>query len=276
MKHTDKLNAARLLCPVCGKRLLADAQALRCLEGHTFDISRQGYVNLLPGKGAFYPVELFRNRRFIFDRGFYAPLLARMEELILRYAKSEKPVVLDAGCGEGYYAGNLLRERDCVKIAFDISREAVQLGAQRYEDVAFIVADLKRIPLPAHSVDCVLDVLTPADYSEFARVLKKSGCVIKAIPGEYYLQELRALAQEQLRSGPYESTRVKDYFSAHMQPVRHERVTCTLPVTQEEARAFARMTPMLQRVNVDALDLSGIREITVDMELLVGKKKQHA
>jgi len=273
MTREEKLNGARLLCPVCGKRLLADEQSLHCVQGHTFDIARQGYVNLLPGKGAFYPLELFRNRREVFDRGFYAPLLERMEQLILRHVKSENPVLLDAGCGEGYYAGNLLKDRPCVKVAFDISREAVQLGAQRYGDVTFIVADLKRIPLPSHSVDCVLDVLTPADYSEFTRVLKKSGCVIKAIPGEHYLQQLRALAQDQLRSGPYESDRVKDYFALHMQCVQHERVTCTLPVTQEEARAFARMTPMLQRVDVEALDLSGVKEITVDMELLVGKKK---
>jgi len=273
MTRAEKLNSAKLLCPVCGKRLLADDISLHCVQGHTFDIARQGYVNLLPGKGAFYPLELFRNRRFVFDRGFYAPLLQKMEELIVKHTKSDCPLLLDAGCGEGYYAGNLLKNRECVKVAFDISREAVQLGAQRYEDVTFIVADLKRIPLPSHSVDCVLDVLTPADYSEFSRVLRKNGRVLKAIPGEHYLRQLRALAQEQIQSAPYESTRVKDYFALHMDCVQHERVTYTMPVTSEEARAFARMTPMLQRVDVEALDLSGVKEITIDMELLVGRKK---
>ena len=272
MTREEKLNAARLMCPVCGKRLLADEAALRCVQGHTFDIARQGYVNLLPGKGAFYPLELFRNRRFVFDHGFYAPLVEKMEQLIVKHVRSERPVLLDAGCGEGYYAGNLLKGRDCVKVAFDISREAVQLGAQRYEDVTFIVADLKRIPLPNHSVDCVLDVLTPADYSEFTRVMRKNGFLLKAIPGENYLKELRVLAQEQMQSAPYESTRVSEYFSQHVRCVQHERVTYTLPVTQEEARAFARMTPMLQHVDVEALDLSGVTEMTVDMELLVGKK----
>ena len=273
MTRTEKLLSAKLMCPLCGKRLLADENTLKCIQGHSYDIARQGYVNLLPGKGAFYPLELFRNRRFIFDRGFYAPLLERMEELILKHVKSDKPFLLDAGCGEGSDAGNLLKDKESVKVAFDISREAVQLGAQRYEKVTFIVADLKRIPLPDHSIDCVLDVLTPADYSEFTRVLKKNGRVLKAIPGADYLKELRALAQEQLRSAPYESGRVKDYFAEHMQPVQHDRVTYTLPVTPEEARAFARMTPMLQRVDVEALDLSGVKEITIDMELLVGKKK---
>ena len=273
MTRAEKLNSAKLLCPVCGKRLLADEASLHCVQGHTFDIARQGYVNLLPGKGAFYPLELFRNRRFVFDHGFYAPLLQKMEELIVKHTKSDYPLLLDAGCGEGYYAGNLLKGRDCVKVAFDISREAVQLGAQKYDDVTFIVADLKRIPLPSHSVDCVLDVLTPADYSEFSRVLRKNGRVLKAIPGENYLRQLRALAQEQMQSAPYESTRVKDYFALHMDCVQHERVTYNLPVTLEEARAFARMTPMLQRVDVEALDLSGVKEITIDMELLVGRKK---
>ena len=125
MTRTEKLLSAKLMCPLCGKRLLADENTLKCIQGHSYDIARQGYVNLLPGKGAFYPLELFRNRRFIFDRGFYAPLLERMEELILKHVKSDKPFLLDAGCGEGYYAGNLLKDQESVKVAFDISREAV-------------------------------------------------------------------------------------------------------------------------------------------------------
>lgn len=273
MTREEKFNASRLLCPVCEKHLTAENDSLRCANGHCFDVSRHGYVNLLPGKGAFYPLELFRNRRAIFDDGFYAPLLQRMEELLRRYVKNDRPFLLDAGCGEGYYAGNILKGVDCPRVAFDICREAVQLGAQRYDDVTFIVADLKRIPLPNHSVDCILDVLTPADYSEFSRVLKKSGRLIKAYPGENYLRELRELARDQLRSGPYDSERVADYFEDHMQLVRRERVTYTLPVTQAQAHAFARMTPMLQRVDVEALDLSGVKEITIDMELLVGRKK---
>lgn len=269
---TEKFNASRLLCPVCEKHLTADGSSLKCTQGHCYDISRHGYVNLLPGKGAFYPPELFRNRRSVFDDGFYAPLLRRMEELLRRYVKNDTPFILDAGCGEGYYAGNILKGISCPRVAFDICREAVQLGAQRYEDVTFIVADLKRIPLPKHSVDCILDVLTPADYSEFSRVLKKSGRLIKAHPGENYLKELRELARGQLRSGSHDSERVTDYFEDHMQLLRRERVTYTLPVTLSQARAFARMTPMLQRVDVDALDLSGVKEMTIDMELLVGKK----
>ena len=272
MTRNEKLNASRLLCPVCEKRLIAQGDSLRCAQGHCYDISRHGYVNLLPNKGAFYPLELFRNRRSVFDDGFYAPLLSRMEELMRRYVKSDAPFIADAGCGEGYYAGNILKDVSCPRVAFDISREAVQLGAQRYGDVTFIVADLKRIPLPDHSVDCILDILTPADYGEFSRILKKSGRVIKAYPGENYLKELRTLARDQLRSGTYDSERVADYFEDHMQLVRRERVTYTLPVTFAQAQAFARMTPMLQRVDVEALDLSGVKEITVDMELLVGKK----
>ena len=272
MTRAEKLNASKLLCPVCEKRLVADGESLRCVQGHCYDISRHGYVNLLPGKGAFYPLELFRNRRAIFDDGFYAPLLQRMEELMRRYVKNEQPFILDAGCGEGYYAGNILSGVDCPRVAFDICREAVQLGAQRYENVTFMVADLKRIPLPDHSADCILDILTPADYGEFSRVLKKSGRLIKAHPGENYLRELRDLARDQLRSGTHDSERVADYFEDHMQLIRRERVTYTLPVTLSQAQAFARMTPMLQRVDVEALDLSRVKEITIDMELLVGKK----
>ena len=40
---------ARLRCPLCGSIMAEHDRTLRCPRGHSFDIARQGYVNLLPG-----------------------------------------------------------------------------------------------------------------------------------------------------------------------------------------------------------------------------------
>ena len=38
----------QILCPVCGKVLEKEDRSLVCADRHSFDLARQGYVNLLP------------------------------------------------------------------------------------------------------------------------------------------------------------------------------------------------------------------------------------
>ena len=56
-----------------------------------------------------------------------------------------------------------------------------------------------------------------------------------------------------------------------MNVLAKETITYTLPVAQETAYHLARMTPMLAGIDVDALDLSGVTEITIDETLYIGK-----
>ena len=37
-----------LLCPLCGLPLELNERTWRCEAGHSYDVARQGYVNLLP------------------------------------------------------------------------------------------------------------------------------------------------------------------------------------------------------------------------------------
>lgn len=258
-----------LLCPVCGAALKAGEGRLACKNGHAYDIARQGYVNLAPGKGAFYTGALFESRRAVFARGFYKELAARVDQLARRFIRRENPVLLDAGCGEGYYTGAVLPGAPCAKIGLDLSREAVRMASSAYPGALFAVADLTRIPLPAHSVDCVLDILTPADYGEFSRVLRRSGVVIKAVPGEGYLRQLRALKGVAARA----DASAADYFTGRMRLLGRERVTYTLPVTPEEAALFFGMTPLTSHMDAALVDLSAVKEMTIDMELLAGAKQ---
>src|SRR6266540_3943562 len=51
--HDGRMHAEiveRLRCPVCADPLHAQAATLRCAAGHSFDIARQGYVDLTGGR----------------------------------------------------------------------------------------------------------------------------------------------------------------------------------------------------------------------------------
>jgi len=263
-----------LRCPLCGGAFSLKEKSLVCEKRHTYDVARQGYVNFVPGqKEMFYKKELFESRAKVFEAGVYAPVVARLSEAIERFVQKETPVLLDAGCGEGYYTKNVCDQRAMTRIGFDLSKDAVRLAARGQHAARFFAADLKHIPMQDGTVDVLLDIFTPANYAEFARVLAKDGTIIKLAPRSGYLHELRALAGDRLRRQDYDGSDVERYAHEKMNVLAQEAITYTLPVTQETAEHLARMTPMLAGVDVDSLDLSKITEITIDETMYIGTAK---
>jgi len=263
-----------LRCPLCGGAFSLSERSLVCEKRHTYDIARQGYVNFVPGqKEMFYKKELFESRAKVFEAGVYAPVVARVSEAINRFALKDHPVLLDAGCGEGYYTKNVCDQRVMTRIGFDLSKDAVRLAARGRHPARFFAADLKRIPIRDHAADILLDIFTPANYAEFARVLAQDGILIKLAPRSGYLHELRALAGDSLRHKEYDDSDVERYSHEKMNILAQEAITYTMPVTQEVAWHLARMTPMLAGVDVDTLDLSAVTEITIDETMYIGTVK---
>jgi len=116
----------------------------------------------------------------------------------------------------------------------------------------------------------LLDVLTPADYTEFSRVLKPDGMLIKVVPGADYLCEVRKAVAPWLRSGDsYDNARVIDHLKEHAQIEEDCEVRVTRPLSPDESRAFLRMTPMTFSVPEDVLETLTLTQITIHMHVLV-------
>lgn len=194
-----------LICPICAAPLARDDHTLRCASGHSFDIAREGYVNLLldrvTGQTGDNREMLHARRRFL-DGGHYAPLAAAVSRITLAHLTSRPewsaPSVLDAGCGEGYYIGVLQRELAATGqphhiYGADVAKDAVRLAAKRYPDITFIVADIwKKLPFASGSLHALLDIFAPRNAAEFARILAPGGLLLIVIPGPRHLEELRA------------------------------------------------------------------------------------
>lgn len=258
-------------CPVCESPFeKMEGNQLMCAESHGFDLSKKGTLHFLlkPSKSE-YTREMLLSRQRIAKMGFWQPMLDILYPLI----ETKQGVTLDVGCGEGAHSA-YLRGKGLTGplIAFDISKEGVNLGAATYEDIFFLVADLAHSPFQAGQFDTLLNILSPSNYDEFNRLLKPGGQVIKVIPGSDYLKELRAFQPEEKQS--YSNQNVKDKFMEHYKNPSVHPVNYTVDLTEAEVSDFLQMTPLGWNINVSDTNTVSLKQITVDMEILVGNKSE--
>ncbi|MEG1059498.1 MAG: methyltransferase domain-containing protein [Clostridia bacterium] len=266
-------------CPICNSKMKVENISIVCKRRHCFDLSSKGYINFMPSnKFVKYSKELFENRKEIFDNGFYDKVKEEIENVMLKYTTFNKDVnginLLDVGCGEGFFSRKIL-ENKTNKIntfAMDISKDAVAIASKLEKGANFIVADLSNIPISDDSIDVILNILTPACYKEFIRVLKKDGIVIKIVPGTEYLKQIRQSMLNQLENKEYSNKKVLDYFDKKIKPIYEKRVKYSLTLTKEQLQCFLKMTPMTMNVDVNSLNVDNIENITIDLYIIVGKK----
>ncbi len=201
--------SAMLACPVCGEPLREAEHALRCTNGHVFDVAREGYVNLLlaqhrrsrhPG----YSKQMIASRRIFFEASHYQRLADGIAELMVsQLPRRAGRAVVDAGCGEGYYLRRLRGrlaahdlEHDTVLCGIDISKHAIQMAARLDARGLYVVAGIHRIPLLPDTVDVLLSHFSPVSGPEFRRVVRPGGVVLIGGPGERHLFGMKQLLYE--------------------------------------------------------------------------------
>ena len=194
-----------LRCPVCGGALERGEKACFCEKGHSFDLARQGYVNLLlhagSGKRHGDDKRMVAARRDFLERGFYDPLSRLISDLCCAYTGSDV-LLLDAGCGEGKYtcdAVNALRSagKTVQGVGVDISREALIYASKRDKSLTLLVASSSALPLMDGCADVVMNIFSPLAREEFLRVLKPGGVLLRAWPLEKHLWELKTLIYDE-------------------------------------------------------------------------------
>ena len=272
--------AGKMRCPVCHTLLTRHDASLTCESGHTFTIAAKGYSNLIPNQKPLhgYNRSFFENRKVMMHAGLYDHVVATtvqaLEESFGPSAeKHQSLTLLDAGCGEGFYSRTLNEQYGYQVIGLDVAKDGIAVAATGGGDVLWLVGDVANIPLADHSVDAVLDVFTPANYTEFSRVLKPAGKLIKVIPGPQHMIEIRELLGNDLSSQTYSNKRVYDYFEEHLSVDSHLHACKTIDLTTKDdsfIEGLLQMTPVMFNQDKDVFDTSRLTSITVDAEILVG------
>ena len=267
-------SATAFACPICQENLTLVESSLKCENRHSFDLAKFGYVNLVPQikQSANYDKENFQNRQQILEAGFYQAILDALSTMLSSLETSK--TILDIGCGEGFYSRRLQESHpDKTFYAFDISKDSVQIAAKSEPDwaVNWFVGDLARLPIKDTSMDILLDIFSPANYGEFRRVLSKDGILIKAIPTENHLKEIRQMVQNQLTKKDYSNQDIKEHFQEHFSIQSSQIASLTKSITAEQRQALISMTPLLFHVDQSKIDWSQLTGITIEAEILVGK-----
>ena len=258
----ERLQALR--CPVCGGDMARNGNDFACAQRHRVNVNRKGCLNFLSAPAdSCYDAELFAARRRVFAAGCYDAVARAVEELL-----PEGPQrLLDAGCGDGWYLNALLeRHHDWTGAGVDISRDAILAATDQPCTALWCVGDLRRLPFCDGAFTAVLDVLTPASYGEFRRVLEDGGMLIKVYPGREYLQEIRAARGLPL----YEEGQVDAYLREKAEVTGERHVLTACPVTPEIWRDFVWMTPLNQDLSPaekEALAAKPRDTVTVDLHV---------
>ncbi|HEV3546753.1 TPA: putative RNA methyltransferase [Streptococcus pneumoniae] len=275
-------SATAFACPICQENLTLLETNFKCCNRHSFDLAKFGYVNLAPQikQSANYNKENFQNRQQILEAGFYQAILDAVSDLLA--SSKTTTTILDIGCGEGFYSRKLQESHsEKTFYAFDISKDSVQIAAKSEPNwaVNWFVGDLARLPIKDANMDILLDIFSPANYGEFRRVLSKDGILIKVIPTENHLKEIRQRVQDQLTNKEYSNQDIKEYsnqdikehFQEHFTILSSQTASLTKTITAEQLQALLSMTPLLFHVDQSKIDWSQLTEITIEAEILVGK-----
>lgn len=268
-RAAERLNALR--CPVCGQELYRQGDEFACARGHRVNVNRKGCLNFLSSPvDSCYDAALFSARRRVFAAGCYQAVAEAIMELL----PDGNHRLLDAGCGDGWYLNALLsRHADWSGAGIDISRDAILQATDQPCEAVWCVGDLRRLPFRAGAFTAVLDVLTPASYDEFRRVLCPDGLLIKVYPGHDYLREIREARGMTL----YAEGQVESYLREKAQVIGERRVVKAHRVTPELWRDFVWMTPLNQDLSAEekeALARQARETVTVDLAVTAARMKE--
>lgn len=230
-------------CPVCGAPLTASPAVYGCPSGHRFDRSRYNYVNLLLSqkssrKHSGDDKKMVKARREFLSRGFYAPLLNALLEEAAPFVK-EEGALLDLGCGEGYYTEGFSRRFPALScFGIDVSKEALMEAGKRRFPFSGAAASAFRLPVLSGSCDLLLNVFAPCCPEEAARVLKESGALLRAVPLEEHLWELKEAIYEEPYLNPPPDPALAGFTLFKERDVRSKLTLC-----KEDIQRLFLMTP---------------------------------
>lgn len=236
-----------LICPLCGAALSRDERSYRCANRHSFDIARQGYVNLLTvqQKHSLNPGdtrEQVAARRAFLRQEFYKPIV---DTLIYTAQQLHcSGTLLDVGCGEGYYSTRLAQSQDMQLLGLDISKEAVRYAAGAYKNATWVCTTASKLPVRDGSIDLLTSLFALTLPEEFHRVLSKNGYFFQVLAAPDHLLGLKKIIYPELINREKDSVPVLPGFEL----LRSVPIRFTFTVVGEQVQQLLSMTPHVYRI----------------------------
>ncbi len=264
------------VCPICGSKLGVSENyaSLVCgkkIKPHCFDIASEGYVNLDRNHvGGGDSKECVKHRTAFLDSGYYDPIAEKMCE-ILKNLAPDGGILLDAGCGEGFYTASFARTLPSLSVCgVDISKHAVRHGAKRAKkdglsNNIYAVSSIFSLPFAEESIDIITSIFAPCPEEEFSRVLKTGGCLIIAAAGEKHLLGLKKALYDDI----YMNEERADMPSSDFELLSKEKLTFNISLrSNDDILNLFSMTPYYYRTSQkDKEKLSALSCLESEIEI---------
>ena len=267
------------LCPICKSALIKSENSLKCIKNHSFDCAKSGYVNLLnPGKmnnaKAGDSKEMIRARSMFFESGAYYSICEHLCNIIFHINPS---LIVDAGCGDGYYTHNIAKTHTGSTIlGFDMSKFGCDHGSkiakcEGLTNIHYSVANIFDLPIVNDCADLVISLFAPVAHEEFARVLKSGGYMIVVSAGVEHLNGLKAVLYDE----PYPNEeKFLNYENFELERVENLKYEAKID-GNDVIKALFTMTPYYHRTNLhdkQKLDEIDTLNTTVEVNFAIYKK----
>ncbi|ENX47554.1 hypothetical protein F886_00490 [Acinetobacter sp. NIPH 542] len=264
-----------LMCPVCRQSLDLNEKTWRCGQGHSYDVAKQGYVNLhvVQHKHSKNPgdtPESVDARRAFLQGGYYQPLQHAVVALLKQL---DVKTVLDIGCGEGYYTSAMQQVvEQCVGV--DIAKNAVQRAAKLNTEVTWVVGTGATLPVLDQSMDACTSLFSPIPQAEIARVLKDDGYLIVVTPASEHLYAMREALFEQVNPHTPEKfvEQLQDLFELKQEQI----INAPFVLDQQALKNLIAMTPYAYKASPERrlqLEQQSQLEVTASFQIYVFQKR---
>ena len=243
----------QLICPICGEMLVKEDRSYVCANRHSFDVARQGYVNLLTvqQKHSLTPGDTRQqvlSRRAFLEAGFYAPIADALVAAAKKYGITGE--ILDIGCGEGYYSARLSAALGLNLTGLDISKEAVRCAAAKYKDALWLCATAAHIPVSDGSAGLLTSLFALTLPAEFHRVIAPGGFYFQVLAAEDHLLGLKRIIYDQLHHKQKDTVpELPGFERLESIPIRF-----SFAVEGEQIQNLFSMTPHVFRIGKDGAD----------------------
>lgn len=269
------------ICPVCRWPLSLTEKQWQCENGHSYDQAKAGYVNLLlanhkSGSNPGDSKAMMTARRAFLEAGHYLPLLQLLVELIDSLKPKKELNLYDVGCGEGYYLDAISAALNKIGVKTkgagnDISKQAIEQAAKKYQELSFVIASNFKIPVVSASQNVILQIFAPVAASEVRRILTEGGIWLQVSPAQEHLMQLRQAVYETPRDHV-----VDEEIPEGFKLITSKRLSFDfdLPALQTR-RDLLMMTPYywsMTQTNADAV-IEKIAKLKADFSIRLLEKK---
>ncbi|MFY7003618.1 putative RNA methyltransferase [Acinetobacter pittii] len=264
-----------LMCPVCRQSLNLTERTWRCEQGHSYDVAKQGYVNLhvVQHKHSKNPgdtPESVDARRAFLQGGYYQPL---QQAVVALLKQLDVKSILDIGCGEGYYTSAMQQVvEQCVGV--DIAKNAVQRAAKLNTEVTWVVGTGATLPVLDQSMDACTSLFSPIPQAEIARVLKDEGYLIVVTPASEHLYAMREALFEQVNPHTPEKfvEQLQDLFELKQEQI----IDAPFVLDQQALKNLIAMTPYAYKASPERrlrLEQQLQLEVTASFQIYIFQRR---